>query len=110
MDNWYQSRADSGLPRDFIEDGAPAYRAIALLTTGVIGGGLAICAGFLLRGARWARIVTTVVGPLAFLGGVIGLIQPATAVFKVFGLLIAAVAAVAVVLLWLPGSAAHFRR
>lgn len=109
IDHWYESRRSSTLPREIVAEGAPAYRPIALVSAIVIGGGLAVCAAFAARGAGWARIAVTVFGFLGFAAGMIGLLQPSTVLFKLFGLVMAVVAMGAVVLLWLPASSAFFR-
>ena len=109
IDNWADSRGGGGLPRELAEQGAPAYRPIALVSAVVIGGLLTVVAVFLARGQAWARVMGTVVGVLAVLGGLIGLLQPATAPFKLIGLMIAVVAAAAIVLMWLPGTGPFFR-
>lgn len=108
VDSWYESRAVAGVPREIIEDGAPAYRQIALGSAILFGGLIALAAAFLPRGARWARILATVVGGFAFLGGLSAIPQPAV-LFTATGLTVAVAAVVAVVALWLPGSSAFFR-
>lgn len=98
------------LPRALVEDGAPAYVPIALFSLVVFGGLLALCAHFVTRGAPWARIVATMFGSLAALGGLLVLLQPSTLVFTVLGLLNACLAVAAVVMLFSRESNAFFGR
>lgn len=109
IDDFVEGRGDTALPREVVEEGAPAYKAIALINAVLFGGLLALCAVFVLRGAGWARIVATVVGVLGILGGVVAVLQPATALFKVLGVVVALALVAAVVLLWLAPSSAYFR-
>lgn len=103
IDNYAESRHMQEMPRSFVEDGAPPYRPVALFNAIVFGGILTLCGCFVLRGARWARITGTVFSDLAILGGVIALLQPATVLFKLLGVLTAAALLAAVVLLWTGG-------
>jgi hypothetical protein len=62
------------------------------------------------RGRNWARIVATVLGALSLCGGLASFTNTmATAATVVLSLLQLAVAAVVVVLLWLPSSSAYYR-
>lgn len=108
VDSWYESRAVAGVPREIIEDGAPAYRQIALGSAILFGGVIALAAAFVQRGAGWARILATVLAGFAFLAGISAIAQPA-ALFTVTGLAVAVVALIAIVTLWLPGSSAVVR-
>jgi hypothetical protein len=109
LDNFAEGRGEEGQPRELIEDRAPQYKPLALVNVVVFGGLLSLCGAFVLRGAGWARITATVVGVLGLLGGLISILQPATAVFKLLGLLVTIGLAAAVVLLWLAPSSAYFR-
>ena len=102
-------RGGAALPRDVVADGAPAYVPVALFSLFVFGGLLGLCAAFVKRGAAWARIVATMFASLAALGGLLVLLQPSTVLFTLLGVLSAAVAVAAVVLLFSGPAKAFFR-
>lgn len=92
------------------DDGdAPAYVPLALVTLAVFGGLLALCAVFVRRGAGWARIVATMFASLAALAGLQVLVQPSTVLFTLLGVVNAAVAVAAVVLLFSAPANEFFR-
>jgi threonine/homoserine efflux transporter RhtA len=63
------------------------------------------------RGRNWARIVATVLGAFSVCGGVASFANSmtTTGVTVLFSLLQLALAAVVLVLLWLPSSSAYYR-
>ncbi len=109
VDAYAERQGIEDLPREFAESGAPGYKAFALINVLVLGTALAVLAGFVLRGAGWARVTATVVAALGLLGGVLSVIQPAPVSFTLLGVLVALALAIAVVLLWMPASSAYVR-
>jgi hypothetical protein len=109
LDAYVEKVGETALPREVVEDGAPQYKAIALINAFVIGGLLALSAAYLLRGAKWARITATVIAALGVCGGVLTLFQPLTPLFTILGVGVAIGLAAAVVLLWRESSGEFFR-
>lgn len=109
IDAYAEGDASAGLPRDAVEDAAPAYVSTAVFTFVVLGGLLALCAVYVRRAAGWARIVATMFASLAALAGLLVLLQPSTPLFTVLGLLNAAVAVAVVVQLYSRSANDFFR-
>ncbi len=77
---------------------------LALATLLVLGGMLALCAWQFGRGANWARLLATVIAAVSVLGGLTGASQDSPAWFIGLNLLIGAVSAYLIALLFRPGS------
>lgn len=100
LDAYVDDRDATGLPREIIEESAPAYRPIALIFGLLFAAVLAAAAIGVARGRNWARILGIVMGLLIALGGVIALFQPAPIIFPLLGLVTAVVALAAVLFLF----------
>lgn len=82
--------------------------AVALVA-GLIGAGLWILnAVFNARGAKWARILSTVLGVLAVVFTLYGLTQPAAALSRVLSIIQLILAVVIVFLIWRPESSRYY--
>jgi len=99
LDAYVDRQGDTGLAREVIEDGAPAYRSVALVSGLLFAALLAAAALGVSQGRNWARILGIVLCVLVAFGGLILAIQPAPIIFPLLGLVNAAVAIAAVVLL-----------
>jgi len=102
LDAYVDQQGDTGLSREVVENGAPAYRPVALVTGLLFAAGLAAAALGLSRGRHWARTLGFVLCVLVAFGGLISAIAPAPIVFPLLGIANAAVAIAAVVLLAKP--------
>ncbi len=91
LDEVAADRTDTlGRTREYVEAVAPAYVPIALISLILFGGLLAVCAIFVGKGARWARITAIVLSVLVLLGALIGVFaQPGTILFLVINILVA---------------------
>ena len=91
LDEVAADRTDTlGRTRKYVEAVAPAYVPIALISLILFGGLLAVCAIFVGKGARWARITAIVLSVLVLLGALIGVFaQPGTILFLVINILVA---------------------
>lgn len=94
------------LPREYAEDAAPAYSAVAIGVL-VVGAVLAFAALKLGKGARWARVVAVIFAALSLLGTVVSLIAPTIAVLLIINILVGLLA-VAVIVLVFTGEANRF--
>jgi hypothetical protein len=84
IDAFAEGRGDAVLGREYLEGAAPAFIPIALISLIVFGGLLALCAIFIGKGARWARVTAIVMSVLALLGALLGIfVQPSTILFIV---------------------------
>lgn len=93
-----------------VESAAPKYTAIALASLVVFGGLLLLATVFVRRGARWARVVATVIAALNLLGTVVAFAQPAPLWYKLLGIAAGVLALGILVLLYRPDANAFFRR
>jgi len=91
LDEVAATRTDTaGRTREYIESVAPAFVPIALISLVLFGGLLALCAIFIGKGARWARITAIVLTVLVLLGALLGIfVQPGTILFLVINVLVA---------------------
>jgi len=93
IDAFAEGRGDAVLGREYLEGAAPAFVPIALISLIVFGGLLALCAIFIGKGARWARVTAIVMSVLALLGALLGIfVQPSTILFIVINVLVAVTA------------------
>ena len=88
----------NSLPREFGEEAAPRYTAVAIGVL-VIGAVLALAAANLGKGARWARVVAIVFASLSVLGVVVSLIAPTIPLLLVVNVLVGVLSAAVIVLL-----------
>jgi hypothetical protein len=93
-----------------VDTAAPAYTTIAIGSLVIFGVLLLLTAAFLRRGARWARVVATVVAVLNLLNIVVVFAQPAPIWFRLLGLAAALLGLAILVLLYRPDANAFFRR
>lgn len=100
LDAYVDDQGDTGLPREIIEEGAPAYRPVSLIFGLLFAAVLAAAAIGVARGRNWARILGIVMGVLIALGGLTALFQPAPVLFPLLGVVTVAVAVAAVVFLF----------
>ncbi len=106
IDSFGADRGDAGFGREYLESAAPAYVPIALISLVIFGGLLALCAVFIGRGARWARITAIVLSVLVLLGAMLGIfIQATTILFIIINVLIAVTAIGVIYYLARPDSA-----
>lgn len=91
LDEVAATRTDTaGQTREYVESVAPAFVPIALISLVLFGGLLALCAIFIPKGARWARITAIVLSVLVLLGALLGIfVQPGTILFLVINVLVA---------------------
>ena len=87
------------LPRELVEDMAPAYSGVAIGVL-VIGAVLGFAAANLGKGAQWARVVATVFAVLALLGAVVSLIAPSIALLMIINVVVGLLAVAVIVLLF----------
>lgn len=93
IDSFGEGREDAALGREFLESAAPRYVPIALISLIIFGGLLAMCAIFIGKGARWARITAIVMSVLVLLGALLGIfVQASTILFIVINVLVAVTA------------------
>ena len=93
-----------------VESAAPAYNTIAVFSLVFFGALLLLTAYFVNRGARWARIVGTVVAALNVLNLVLAFAQPAPIWYKLLGVAAGLLALGILVFLYRPDANAFFRR
>jgi hypothetical protein len=108
VDAYLDSKELGYLPRDVAEQFAPAYTVITLI--GALGFAVVIGLAmlYMLRGRRWARILATVFCALTVLGGVVTLVQPATAVYRLLGVLSALIALAALITMFQSAANRYF--
>lgn len=94
LDEVAAERTDTvGASREYVESVAPAFVPIALISLLLFGGLLVLCAIFIPRGGRWARITAIVMSVLVLLGALLGIfVQPGTILFLVINVLVAVTA------------------
>lgn len=102
LDAYVDQRGDTGLSREVVEDEAPAYRSVALVTGLLFAALLTAAALGVSQGRHWARTLGIVLSVLVGFGGLISAIQPAPIVFPLLGVVSAAVAIATVVFLARP--------
>ncbi len=102
LDAYVDQQGDTGLSREVVEDGAPAYRSVALVTGLLFAAVLTAAALGVSRGRHWARTLGIVLCVLVGFGGLISAIPPAPIVFPLLGVANAAVAIAAAVFLARP--------
>lgn len=93
-----------------VESAAPAYNTIAVFSLVVFGALLLLTAYYVSRGARWARIVGTVVAALNVLNLVLAFAQPAPVWYQLLGAVAGLLAVGILVFLYRPDANAFFRR
>jgi hypothetical protein len=96
--------------RAVVDSTAPAYTSLAIGSLVIFGILLVLTTVFVSRGARWARVVATVVAALNLLNVVVVIAQPAPIWYKLLGLVIAVLALGVLVLLYRSDANAFFRR
>lgn len=106
VDAWVGDRA---MPRQFAEEGAPRYSAVAIgvLVIGVI---LAFAAINLAKGARWARVVAIIFAALSLLGVAVSLLAPTIAVVLVINIVVGLLALAVIILLSTGETSRHFAK
>jgi hypothetical protein len=101
---------DVEFDRQVVDSTAPAYTSIAIGSLVIFGILLLVTAVYLRRGARWARLVATVVAVLNLLNILIVIAQPAPIWYKLLGVIVSLLALGILVLLYRSGANAFFRR
>ena len=94
---------------DAVSDYAPAFVPIAIISTIIFGGIMALLAIFLRRGAGWARIVLTVLAVLGVLGALTTFAQHRPALFLVLTVVQLALYVGLLVFLWHRDSSAYLK-
>jgi len=102
LDAYVDRRGDIGLSREVVEEGAPPYRPVAVVTGLLFAAVLSAAALGVSRGRNWARTLGFVLCGLVAFAGLISVIQPAPIIFPLLGLTSAAVAIAAEVFLAKP--------
>ena len=94
---------------DAVSDSAPAYVPIAVISTIIFGGIMALLAIFLQRGDNWARIVLTVLAVLGVLGAFSNFVQHRPALLLVITVLQLALYVGLLVFMWHRDSSAYVK-
>jgi hypothetical protein len=90
-------------------DAAVTVAVISTIVIGLIGTGLWVLnAVFNARGAKWARVLSTVLGVLAVVTTLLSFTQPDTALNRALSVAQLLVAAAVVLLLWRPDSSRYY--
>jgi hypothetical protein len=100
--------ADSGLNASQL-DTALSVAVVSAVVAGLIGAGLWVLnAVFNARGAKWARILSTVLGGLAVLSTLASLTQPASGLNRLLSIVELLIALAVIVLIWRPESSRYY--
>jgi hypothetical protein len=90
-------------------DAAVTVAVVSTIVVGLIGTGLWVLnAVFNARGAKWARVLSTVLGVLAVVTTLLSFTQPDTALNRALSVAQLLVAAAVVLLLWRPDSSRYY--
>lgn len=98
---------DWAFSREMLEDAAPAYTPVALISL-VLVAVLAAAAFFLPKAAKWARVVAFVFASLSVLGVVLAVIAPSIGVLYAVNVVVGLLSVAVIVLLAMPESSRFF--
>jgi hypothetical protein len=99
IDAWAEDSGRGSLPRELVEDQAPQFTGVAIVTL-VVTALLVFAALNLPKGANWARIVAVVFAALSVLGIVAAFLAPSLILLTIINVLIAVLSVAVIVLLF----------